>query len=582
MIPHLSSGRKVRGRRKLPLRSVSKTLSIAHRNERSHCSKRENEQKVEKQRVAGKSGASEAKNLRLSRTVLDSEAAPRASETIGDPERPSIANRKRRFSEKIYFQCDNGPESNITESARANSLSCSENANSNYPSAPTNSSNPNSPSRHAETIEKVLEAFNSKKEELEKEQEMKTAFQELSESRGEIIARLKTEKRDLENHVEFLKTVNQREGLSKGSKRNGDARKRRRRSKDKDAELTKLQMPLWVFATRNLKNLAFQHVFCITSVSKKSQKRSWELELVLFPSSKCAEHPSSLDASRVMSEDEQDDFGSWICTTVNGRKAIPECSMAIAAKGLFYPAPLSQQHLHRQFLKHYRANPELQNHYPSHDEFEHVAKSISKLKLVAYKDMVNSKHSGRERDAVDYLLRKLGYPVLNQISKKEENYGSMRTQAELKISENIDTLLQTEMGKDRELRPVFETCRSSAFHQIAMDPSKEEPECPDAAEHSSSMRDILFSNNVAKQSCLIWTSCGVWDTCSVLELARLDAWIFAFLEIMKERILSNTIRQKGGQRNKDFNDRFKKCLPQALERTLTICRRELDRVGHRS
>ena len=120
-------------------------------------------------------------------------------------------------------------------------------------------------------------------------------------------------------------------------------------------------------------------------------------------------------------------------------------------------------------------------------------------------------------------MSKLGFLALNQISKKEENYDSMPRQAVQKLSENIDTLLQKEVVNNGGLRPASETHQASAFHQTTIGSFKEDSGCPDAAEHSSSMRGALFRNNGAKQSFLIWALCGVRGACSVIELARLDA-----------------------------------------------------------
>ena len=79
--------------------------------------------------------------------------------------------------------------------------------------------------------------------------------------------------------------------------------------------------------------------------------------------------------------------------------------------------------------------------------------------------------------------------------------------------------------------PLFDTYRISSFQSVmALDSNIEEPECPEDAENSNNLPDLLFKNNAAKKAYLSWIGVKV-ESGSILELARLDAWIFTWLEI---------------------------------------------------
>ena len=54
---------------------------------------------------------------------------------------------------------------------------------------------------------------------------MKKAFQELGETREEVIVRFKKEKRDLEGHVERLKALRHRKNLDEGGEKKWEAGK---------------------------------------------------------------------------------------------------------------------------------------------------------------------------------------------------------------------------------------------------------------------------------------------------------------------------------------------------------------------
>ena len=86
---------------------------------------------------------------------------------------------------------------------------------------------------------------------------------------------------------------------------------------------------------------------------------------------------------------------------------------------------------------------------------------------------------------------------------------------------------------------------------------------------------MLFKNNAAKKAYLSWIGVKV-ESGSILELARLDAWISTWLEITRDRIRDGGARSNGGHRNKLFNELFDKYLPHTIEQILRKCRTHLE------
>ena len=89
---------------------------------------------------------------------------------------------------------------------------------------------------------------------------------------------------------------------------------------------------------------------------------------------------------------------------------------------------------------------------------------------------------------------------------------------------------------------------------------------------------FYLKSNAAKKAYHVWTRRAAGDTGSVLELARLDAWIHTWLQVTGE-LIKDPDPPKGSKRNQMFNEMFDIHLPKVLEAILNVCRKELENVA---
>ena len=220
--------------------------------------------------------------------------------------------------------------------------------------------------------------------------------------------------------------------------------------------------------------------------------------------------------------------------------------MEVACQGGFFSIPLSHTTLEWHFKILYRSNLKLQQDYPDIEEFCRISKEVAKIRYPEYKAKMSSALSGRKKEAVDGSLRDLGYPVLNDINKKRKDYDSERRRAEEELLRTVEVLIRMETDDKGLKKPVFDTYRTSLFGSIAMVGSDvEEPECPEEAQNDGLGVDLLFKNNAAKKAYISWIGSKV-ETGSICDIARLDAWIFTWIEITRDRIRDRTSRNSGG------------------------------------
>ena len=90
--------------------------------------------------------------------------------------------------------------------------------------------------------------------------------------------------------------------------------------------------------------------------------------------------------------------------------------MEIACRGGFFSAPIDAKNLEWHCMYSYKSSDDLKGSYKNMENFLVIAKNVSKKRFPEYKQKLSSALSARKREAVDGLLRDLGYPVLNDIS----------------------------------------------------------------------------------------------------------------------------------------------------------------------
>ena len=507
---------------------------------------------------------------RSQETVFAGEKRPQTEEEVMSRDRLHVNGQKRNETVSSAVAAERGRNPlRITESATSHSPTRSSGVPPQGQSIPNSSSHGDVVRSQREVIKRLTQDFNDAKKQILKEEERSQAFKELSESRLVEIEVLKKRNRDLENQHEYLKSLTNNTHMESG---NDSCKKKRKKGRfgatQKDLKVE--QMPLWVFAMENMNNYCHRKVYSVTSFSPTDQKRIWDHDCVVIPAQINTEEEDGSDT---------EDFGMPLLKTRDGQDAVLKCPMEIALKGNFSSTLTNQSALEWQFLCSYSEDDGLKERYPEKETFCRVAKEVAEILLDQFRAKVASALSGRKREAVDALLRDLGYPVRNQLNRKASDYKTQREKAERVLLQNFGKLCRTKINESGEEVPAFDVYRISSFDEICANSSKgKEPECPEEAQVSSSIPDILFKNNVAKKIYLNWTGFCIGETSSILDLARLDAWIYTWIEVTRDMIRNESTNTCGGTRNRQFNDRFKTYLPQSLEQLLRTCRRELEKL----
>ena len=357
-------------------------------------------------------------------------------------------------------------------------------------------------------------------------------------------------------------------------------------------------MPLLMALREQGKSWCFARVYSMSDGPKIAErKRIWDHDMVFFPDEELSHVGDTVSGGAERSRDRQRLLcGTPIIETEDGRDAVPKCPMAVAKRGGFFSTDVSERTLLWHFKVLYDTDGELRENCKSRQEFLGFAKEVSRTGIRIYKNQMHSTLSGRKKEAVDGILKYFGYPVLTHINKRSEKYEEERDKAEKFLADHLGKLTKkrsvtvarahdedswtvSEPDIVLQERPVFDTYRVSEFDAIAaFNSGVEEPEAPVESEDNAFKADILFKNNAAKHVYLNWVGEGVHETTSVMELARLDAYLYAWMEVIQELIEKGEVRKVGGLRNKRFTDRFNKYLPLAVEDILKVCRDTLKEV----
>lgn len=403
---------------------------------------------------------------------------------------------------------------------------------------------------------------------------------ELREWRKEEIKALKQRCEELSGKNEWLASLKRPSSSDSAEDPPGESKRIKRKkvkSKEKPTEPTQEQARLWAHAGSNLHDFCFTSLRSVEEGSERRWKRFWELDVAALP----AEAPAS-DGERSSEGDDaassdRKGFGSSILTTIDGEGAAPKRPMEAAMSGNFCSTEIEESSLAWLFISAHRKSEWLREKHPHFDKRVGVANDIASIKLGRRKKMIASMLSGRKKEAVDCLLRSLDCPALNDISAKRRDRAKEREKAEKKLLEIVDALPQKKADESGRAAPAFHAHRTPTFEGIVAPASAiEEIECPEEALTGKNEPDALFGNNAAKKTCLIWAKYAAEDASSILELARLDAWAYAWIETTKERIEEGSSGKVGGVDNRSRNKRFDEHLPIALEEILRACRQQLE------
>lgn len=424
-------------------------------------------------------------------------------------------------------------------------------------------------------LNSIAHDMNRLKEQLATEKKLKQTLDQLSQSQLREIERLNKEVRELKREREIAKMRSSGTGFNEEDDGISNKRGKKRRRKDSLSIPKKEQTPLWVYVSNRMRVLCFTKVYCKKKLPDGRYIQDWDPVSVAFE----PHDTENTEEMESLVEGTREDFGSSILTLSDGRVGVPKCPMERALKEGFLSTPLTPKSFEREILAAYDSEKKLREFYPEYEEYKNIAKEVSDAKYRDFRQKVGNAISSKKKEAVDGLLRSLGWPVLNDINKKACDYKTKRSEAESGVLCAIELLLRTEKDASGSEWPVFGVYRSSEFNLIS-NPKVyvEEPDPPEVVRsQGDDIIDILFANNAARSAYCSWTRCTGEDRCSVLELAKLDAWISTWLELTRDFLLNKEDQKAGGYRNKKFNVRFFQLLPRALGAILLLCRDEVQK-----
>ena len=422
-------------------------------------------------------------------------------------------------------------------------------------------------------VESMGAELNSAKRQLLHETQLREAVQQLSDYKSDEIERLKSQVESLNRQLDWNNHLTRDRG-TEGRDVGLNSRKRR-----KKANPVRDEMPLWIHFDNHMQDLCTSYLFSTWPDETGMRKRIWDMECSVITQHEI-ERGQQNQGETLSVPEITEDYGSAIVKTTDGEPAVPKCPMQAAVFGGFHFAPLNQKTLLQLLKLAHRSSEGLKLEYPDSSKCEKIAREVAKKRICFFKERVSSALSSRKRQTVDGFLRDLDYPVINDLSLKSKTYERDLRRTERKLLEAKEKLLRNMHCQIGSTTPQSDWHRVATFRDLVSEGSVlEEPECPEFAASCSADGDVLFRNNAAKRAYITWSNCRMGDSASIMDLARLDAWMFSWFELASERIEKSEPRKTGGMSNKRFNARFNEHLPKATECILQKCRATLNEVS---
>ena len=242
-----------------------------------------------------------------------------------------------------------------------------------------------------------------------------------------------------------------------------------------------------------------------------------------------------------------------------------KCPMRLASEGEFFTKPAKQQQLLQEVIKSFV-------HEETGMSEQEKIRCISRLSRTKYLSqwwgrMLSEKHSKCKTAFISTFLGALGYHYIRKnIRPKPDQISEV-----MKEQKHARSTLR-QCGENN--RPKFDYWRTASVASIQYDVAGQEEKFEE---------DLFFKSKAARDAFLAYRGHehehdkdGDSDA-TILSLARVDAWMFMYIDVMKD---DGTYGRGGGSRSDDMKKLFKRYLPQALEIIWRTCR--LHVAEHRS
>ena len=252
------------------------------------------------------------------------------------------------------------------------------------------------------------------------------------------------------------------------------------------------------------------------------------------------------------------DVNGELLITVSGEENfVAKCPMSLASQGEFFTKPAPQQLLLKEVIQTFVHEDTVMS------EVEKL-RCISRLSQTKYLTqwwgrVLSEQHSKCKAALPSTFLGALGYYYIHKHIKPK--------------AEQLEQVIKEQKHARSSLRkydekgdPNFAYWRMAPISSIQYEASENDEEFDE---------DFFFRSKAARDAFLAYRSHehenkdeGDSDA-TILSLARADAWMFVYIDVMKE---DGAYGRGGGSRSDEMKKMFKKCLPHALENILRTCR----------
>ena len=257
-------------------------------------------------------------------------------------------------------------------------------------------------------------------------------------------------------------------------------------------------------------------------------------------------------------------MGELLITESGEKDFVAKCPMFFACQGEFFTKPAKQQILLQEVIKSFVDEDKVMED----DQKLRCISRLSRTKSLTqwWGRVLSEQHSKCKAALTSTFLKTLGYFHIHNNTKP-------RTDQLEDVVKEQKHARSTLRQYDKNKNPKFDYWRMAPISSIQYEVSEPEGEFEE---------DLFFKNKPARDAFLAYRSHehenvaeGDSDA-TILSLARADAWIFVYHDVMKE---DGSYGRRGGSRSDEMKKMFKKYLPQTLENILKSCRIHIAEKG---